>query len=154
MSADLITYMLVGPQRLSDDPALRDKAVRQALSVTEAITVWWHLTEKSTAAVDDDDPVVLPPPVARVLRGAGIDLAHDNVDEYSYLLGKDPEKAVSELFELWNDRTYSDTNTRDFGTRQILVAGGTSWGDEPDTTGYMVCKRSLRLGLCKIYGIK
>lgn len=152
MSDSLHTLILVGPQTLSDDVELRRKAVERATRVTNAINAWAELYN------DDGDGSAaagqIPDALQLELKQVGVNIHHEEPRDYNLVLHCSPEGAVAELLETWNKRTWTDVNTRDYGTRQILVAGGVSYGDEPEGVGYQACKRASQLGLLRLYGIK
>ena len=155
MGADLITYMLVGPNKLADDPKKKEKAILHASRMIAAVTAWQTLHDEHQNSDDAQDEIEVPATLIRELKHFGIDPTTCYIDDYnSGVVGVDAETAVNDLFTLWNDGGYRDVNTRGYRTRQILVAGDMSWGDEPDGAGYQICKRCERLGLFRIYGIE
>lgn len=147
MSSCLLTFICVGPVKLSKDKRLRKKAVAQVrkyVAYVEAVDV---------ARNDNKEPPA-PPRGFNKYNG-------DDSDDYRFMLGLDPEKVVDELFQLWSGKDLpSDVNTRTYRpwssavTHKILVAGDSSWGDAPDGEGYRICQQSSCFGLFDLYGIR
>lgn len=155
MGADLITYMLVGPNTLDDDPKKREKAIMHASRMIAAVTAWQTLHDEHLDSDDAQNEIEVPATLIRELKHFGIDPTTCDIDDYnSGVVGADAENTVKDLFELWNVGGFRDVNTRRWRTHQILVAGDMSWGDEPDGAGYQICKRCGRLGLFSFYGIE
>jgi hypothetical protein len=139
MGADLFTCMLVGPKRLSRSKKTTLAAIREVQHTLLTLSQW-------KAHILGALPMPeLPPQMA----------AQPELEEFEYLLNIEPQVAVMELQNLWAGLTDArDVNMRDYGDKQILVAGSMSWGDEPDGEGYRICKQSHALGLFKVYGIE
>jgi len=154
MGADLIVFMLVGPEKLDTTAKQRARVKEHIRECTTALTAWMTLHDDHRRNDDDEDPVY-PPDVTRVLKRIGVDFKHDDPVEYDHLTETDPDRAVRELEALWHGELHArDTCTRMCGKKQILVAGGTSFGDGPDGTGYGICETASKLGLFRLYGIK
>lgn len=156
MGADLITYMLVGPNKIPDDPKKREKAILHASRLIAAVTAWQTLHDEHQGSDDADLEIEVPATLIRELKHFRIDPRTCDIDDYNQgVIGVDATQAVDELIALWNGvGYYRDICTRGYRTRQILVAGDMSWGDEPDGDGYRICKQSERLGLFRFYGIE
>jgi hypothetical protein len=156
MGADLITYMLVGPNKLVDDPKKREKAILHASRMIAAVTAWQTLHNEHWNNGEVEGEIEIPATLIRELKHFGINPTTCDIEDYnSGVVGVDATEAVDELIELWNGvGHYRDVSTRGYRTRQILVAGDMSWGDEPSGRGYQTCKQSERLGLLRFYGIE
>jgi hypothetical protein len=156
VGADLITYMLVGPNKIVDDPKKREAAILHASRIIAAVTAWQTLHDEHQASDDADDEIEVPVALIRELKRFGMDPRTCDINDYNqYVVSADAVKAVDALLHLWNGtRYYRDVCTRGYRKKQILVAGDMSWGDEPDGLGYQICKQAERLGLFRFYGIE
>lgn len=154
MGADLITYVLVGPNKLDDDPKKKERAILHASRLIAAVTAWQTLHAEHQNSDEAQDKIEMPAALIRALKRFGIDPIRCDIDDYDRgVVGVNAETAVNELFELWDDG-FRDVSIRAYRTRQILVAGEMSRGDEPSGEGYRICKQSARLGLFRFYGIE
>lgn len=155
MGADLTTYVLVGPNMLDDDPKKKERAILHASRLIAAVTAWQTLHAEHQNSDEAQDKIEMPAALIRALKHFGIDPMRCDIDDYDRgVVGVNAETAVNELFVLWHAGMYRDTSVRSYRTRQILVAGELSWGDEPSGEGYRICKQSERLGLFRFYGIE
>jgi hypothetical protein len=139
MGADLITFMLVGPERIELTKGKRQNILNFC---QERVFAAQMVSEGKATSKQE-----------KMLNG----LDECDIDNLS---SEKPEEALESFLSLWNDVDggFRDTNSRYFrlgkGKRhQLLVAGDMSWGDEPDGAGYQIVKRANLLGLFPLLGI-
>lgn len=165
MGSSLITYILVGPEKL--DGRKKQQAVRQARKVIEIVKKWKALEETSDGS-DVTKDVATDNLEEFLKKTFKHDLPHlDDSTELQgmeKLLDIEPTKQVEELLHLWHkntfigiDRTPDDLNSRLYGRgksrKRIMVAGAVSWGDDPDGDGYQFIDTCEKLGITSIFGI-
>ena len=146
MGADLLTYIAIGPEKLDESEELRRRAVAEGTRRVTAVTAFLELENEADAA-----ELTLHIPQALQFE---LDTIPLDVDDYETLAGVEVSSAMNDLFTMWNERSFRDVNTRWYNDKQILVAGDSSWGDEPEGGGYQTCKLSDLLGLFEVYGIE
>lgn len=142
MGADLITYIVKGPAKLSEKS--RAEAVKLAENIISACK---EAVEKqdSGAGLSDKE-------IKQLQQLTGLDL-DDNLESMAAL---NPECVVGDLYEAWAEN-FRDVNGRydpDDENQKILVAGELSWGDEPEGAGYQALKNAERCGLFEFFGIR
>lgn len=151
MGADLICFILVGPDKLSTDKELikratahGSKVLRLARSIANTDTLLpagekkfqrlcAEIEDLTDGALDIDEPC--------------------SADSLLRLKAKD---VVRDLIKVWNgDVRVRDATWRPMpnGDSKIFVAGDNSWGDEPDGFGYQTFKHAEQLGLLKFFGV-
>jgi len=139
MGADLITFILVGPESLKLTRGRRQNILNRCEEVRDAATA--------------------------VTNGDGSKkqkLLVEGLDEYARetLALCEPSKVLDYFLEVWNNAGPRDVNSRLFrpapGKRmlKLLVAGDMSWGDEPEGAGYQAIKEAYLLGLFPRLGIQ
>jgi hypothetical protein len=81
--------------------------------------------------------------------------------EVSHLRNINPTAWVDNFIAFWNEkmrepfvRDISWRTDPDDKTQIIVVAGGESWGDEPDGDGYQTLKAAFRVGITKMMGLR
>lgn len=164
MGADLITFIGVGPSKLSRSKALRKKAETKLKSFVEMAVKWSSLVDKIEDPQPDTDIEVLQDQLDK-LDTLG-DTEVDNV-RWAREYQDDPKKLLNELFEVWDSGSSRDVNKRllpdpskndvwrkPSKKKSIVVAGDMSWGDPPDGFGFQTLMRSEQVGLCTLYGIE
>ena len=147
MGADMIGYLLVGPKSIASK---RDEAIEQVTSelalvkdIEQTLIDGKLLTKEQidhleSNSVDADYPEHIQSIYTDVLTGI-----------------ESPEKYVDELIEFWDGNAYArDTASRYYGDKQIVFAGGATWGDDPDGYGYIMLKRLTMFNLEPVLGIE
>lgn len=138
MGANLVSYMVIGPVKLRAPKALCRKMLKRAEMIV------------STAN--------------QALKDPGFDWMEDKLigcfeyEDLNTVACLDPELVLTELMSMWkNNAGFADTNARvaNVGKKklQLLVAGDSSYGDEPDGEGYITLRDADRLGFLKALGI-
>lgn len=137
MGADLITCIVAGPVKLKCSKAVRAKILARATLMVAA----------AAQAVKDPD----------------FDWESDKFlkdtepEEFEHFAGMQPEVVLEDLLQLWEGGSYRDVSSRvvtiNGKKTAIVVAGGESWGDEPDGGGYAVLRDAIRLDMLKPLGI-
>jgi hypothetical protein len=125
MGADLITQIVVGPEKLRV-PAKKRKTLLAAAQKKLAACEAWRPSQPFPKGFADQYEV-------------------DAVADLN------PEPVLTDLLALWNDEDVPrDVNSRvvTLGKKKyrVLVCGGTSWGDSPEGLGYQTLEESRRLG--------
>lgn len=147
MGQELLGFIVKGPNKLNKKnfPA----ATRNAEKVI-------NLAQKIVEYLDADDSDEVP-------RGFKMpeflaDLYENDPDAVRAWAKKDPRKCVSDFVDFWAEPgKFQDATWRpdpDKKTERIVVAGEATWGDEPAGIGYEILRDSLRLGICKAFGIR
>lgn len=141
MGADLITYMLLGPTKLTISAAKRKRILKHANTVID-------LARRSVEA--DPTPKERKSVAGRLLNGLESEELRD--------IGEmDAATTLDELCQLW-DGEFRDCSFRAVtikGTRyRMVIAGDMSWGDEPEGEGYLAARRAAMLGLFPLLGIQ
>lgn len=137
MGADLICWMLMGPEEIKLSRGLRQNVLNKCNEVVFAAkqVVAGKANKKQRALVSDLDEV-----------------------ETENLCETDPETVLDSFLNVWNGGEGRDVNFRVFKvggkTRKFLVSGDMSWGDEPDGYGYQTIGEARRLGLFPLLGIE
>lgn len=115
MGADLITYIIFGPKTL--DESKKEEAKRL---ISSAIELAKHYLEDPPRDVSFDE------------------------EELENISAQVPENLINALFDTWAEE-YRDSNMREIpgdSTRVVVVAGDTTWGDEPYGYAYL-CLRDI-----------
>lgn len=135
MGADLITTIVVGPEKVQLTPAKRKKVLEAAKQRVKACAKWsgGPLPE---GMMDEMD-----------------------VESLADLKAKDISKVLNDVLSLWNGKvSFRDTNSRTFKqggkVGKVLVAGDMSWGDSPDGEGYRILREAELLGILDPIGLK
>ena len=136
MDADLIGYLCIGPQKISNRRFL--KAVETARETLMELKSWRDGGEMPEYLED---------------YGNGID---DVKQLKSYIdINADPYDIVNEIVKFWENWNSRDCASRLLNKKeQIIFAGEMTWGDEPDGVGYKCLKRMFILGIDKELGIR
>lgn len=139
MSSELSTMIVVGPMKLSLSKRAAAKALKRAKEVQQEIRA--ALKEGSDIAFGD----------------GGYYTDREGMED---VLALKPKVILNELRQLWNGGntlTFSDVNARTakVGTKfvRIVVAGDTSYGDEPEGDGFRVLLAAERLGMFPLLGL-
>jgi hypothetical protein len=141
--------ILVGPVKLSKNKKLRAKALRQAQMIIDGVNRWEEL---------DSDRSKKDKVIVRLMDRYG----SRDYEDWTFLRGVDPKQALDDLFELWHGTKFGDVNWRSYTGQpplpyfklRIMVAGDSTWGDDPNGPGYLVCLQAQYLGLFALYGIR
>lgn len=140
MSSHLSSMIVVGPLKLKLNKAMVAKVIKVAQQVQESFR---KALEGEPDRNDSDQAH-----------------AHDEYlsrDELEDLIAIKPESALKDLVAVWNYAEEPDVNARDArikGTKfRIVVAGDTSYGDEPQGDGYRVLLAAERLGMFPLLGL-
>jgi hypothetical protein len=150
MGADFISFLAIGPVKLSASKATRKKAEKR---VTEFVTE--ALRYMDAEIQEGDEGLAVMEEVRSNPMFTHLDLTYDIhwVKEFS----ANPLKLLENFLELWDGGSRdSDSRTipRDKLRRKVVFAGEMSWGDEPDGHGYQTLKHSDAAGLFTVYGIE
>ena len=161
MGADLIGYLVAGPERIPDD----DRTVEQIARRMDAFAARidrlfrqedaelsgdeeWLLGELESLLDDETAGRLDPAAIARAIDTAGVLPG-----------GTDSTEALARfLVRAWNELL---PNARDVAfrqmpgdeTRRILFAGDMTWGDAPDGTGYALLRVMHGCGFAAAVGI-
>ena len=150
MGADLISYILVGPEKLKASA----KATKAMLARGETlVALAKRVVDES---LDYDDLTEKEQDLVGTL---------EYEDLVNYVFDLDPSTVLAEFLSLWKNADARDCSARLFdvpsktkgGRRQcfqILVAGDMSWGDEPEGAGYQTIKAALILGFPCQFGVR
>lgn len=135
MSSHLSSMIVVGPVKLNPNAKLIAKVLRAAKEVQQNVR----------KAIKDGSDYNL---------GDGY-LDRDALEDVAAI---DPGPALHELVRLWNNTdTHSDVNIREAKVKstriRIVVAGDTSYGDEPEGDGYRILQAAERLGMLPLLGL-
>jgi hypothetical protein len=152
MGADMISYIIVGPKKLTLNSETESEILKLAkAAVAAAIKACEQDGEVDTGSGFFD--------FTRLTEEEKNLLATIDEHEVDYIAGLDAEAVFTEFVAMWNDCDSRDCNARDFTppggiVYQILTAGDMSWGDEPDGAGYQAIKAALALGIPTRLGIQ
>jgi hypothetical protein len=139
MGADLISWILIGPEKVKLSPGKRKNLLNSCKEIVFAA--------KMSAS-------------GRTLSKKQEKLLEPLDDEYNveYAADLEPVKVLDAFLDLWTRAGYRDTSTRAVTLHgedyQILVAGDTTWGDEPEGGGYQTIKNAGMLGIPYKLGIR
>lgn len=149
MGADLVAFIVKGPKKL---PAgQRDAAVAAAKKavawVKKGKRLYYKREDKPSAA---ERELYWHEAPNKYLRD------QKDIILFEDLADVEPEKFVDEFLRLWPHiaRDASYRTDPDDDTQILLVAGDTSWGNEPEGLGYQTLKTAQNLGLFEIFGIR
>jgi hypothetical protein len=147
VGADLISFILVGPAKLECNAEKEKQILDRANAILGCVKQWQAHVEE----VEIDGAVPDMPDTEIMFAGDT-----SEVNDYIFLLEKNPAEIHKDFLDLWNDGFARDASSRfiDNDSRRILVAGELSWGDEPDGHGYQTIKAALYLGILDAYGIE
>jgi hypothetical protein len=137
MGADLITYILVGPVKLKRSKKLQAQLLKQAN----------HIVGAAKQALKDPDFDWCDDPF----------LSEFEEEDLDSVAAINPEAVLEDLFQLWEGSSFRDVSVRDKRINgkavRIVVAGGESWGDEPDGAGYATIRNAIKLDMLDALGI-
>lgn len=148
MSQNLLTYLLVGPFKLTCGKTLRAKILKKAETLVNAAKVCTFPQDNLSPAEEKqaEDKAI------KILRAADID-----GEASEQVASIDPEETLNGLLLLWENGS-PDACSRAIlinGKKMFVMAiGGDSYGDEPDGEGYAVVRDASRLGMLDALGIK
>ena len=153
MGADLIGYLCYGKQVLEFDRAAVVAATKERQSKLRR----WRELHDMGGDYDTEHGI---PGVAAALdleaeyRALTRELGPDEYDLSDAVLERDVDELLNDLLITW-DNGYRDSVMRDLlpGGMRAVFAGGTSYGDTPDGTGYTTFKQAELLGLLDLVGI-
>jgi hypothetical protein len=149
MGADLIGYIVVGPEKLK--PTSRQLAL--AKRVAE------DLLEMVSEAAESEDYAALETKYASSLKYAAYG---DFPEDFTCVSGLKADQVIADLFEVWGgggrDVMYRTLHFDHMKNKlrkpmRIVTAGELSWGDEPDGFGYVTLRNADRLGILSIFHI-
>lgn len=139
MGADLITYIVVGPEKLNITKALRKRVVTRIENVISTV----RQAQKDPDFDWGEDPLI---------GGMGEDL-----NELGWVEDIAPNTFLNSFVELWNKGDARDTNGRivkmNGKKMRVVVAGEMTWGDEPSGEGYIMLRDAEKLGLYELLGL-
>jgi hypothetical protein len=153
MGADLITYICVGPKKLTLSETRRRNLVRRTMC----------RRKKVLAGAGRGLAAARGLTLAKLQRSDSYerwleDFLRNECDGEEILVNvtpKDVRTTLVQLVDLWNAKDYArDLNARVWKNRRILVAGEMSYGDEPEGYGYQLFKRAQAMGLLAALGIE
>lgn len=140
MGADLVTYFCYGPRKLKTDETTLAEARKKAQATIAA----------ARQAFDTGN-----------WEDAGLSHLDSGADECELrdILDTNVDSAIENLIAIWNKAHARDVSWRfvpEQGDNDLigLVAGGMSWGDEPEGLGYQTLKVAHLLGLFPVFGIQ
>lgn len=139
MGADLVGYLLKGPKRIDEEK--QSAAIAQIKRVQELI-------QRITADDPDDDIEAATAEFQRLVFDR-----YRPMDTYDCV----PEDLINEFVDLWETSASRDVvsgTDPDDKTQQIMFAGGTSYGDDPDGFGYQTIHMLNAFNGLTILGIK
>jgi hypothetical protein len=137
MGADLICYMVKGPEDL--DESKRDEAIQKVDKFILDVRSFLDAQEKGETTEEH--------------RLYFADLEEWDLEK---IADSEAEEIVDELFAAWNG-DYRDTSHRpdpDDKNQRFVVAGEMSWGDEPSGGGYQGLKMAEKVGLFEFFGLR
>ena len=152
MGCDLIGYTVIGDKDLA---ARKEAAIEQAAKVLELIK------SGANKFVDGDLAEALSEEEAAYFSAsfADIDIEYSPEmlkDKLDYILVEisDAKSFVSDFLYFWKYPHNRDTNYRYYGDKQIIFAGGESYGEEPTGHGYTMLKLADMLDLFPVLNIE
>jgi hypothetical protein len=153
MGADLITFICVGPKKLTLSETRRQNLVRQVMSRRKKVL--------AKAGRDLAEALQLSLEKLQQLNdyeSSLEDFLRNECDGEEILVNvtpKDVRETLVQLVDLWNgDERPHDLAYRLWKNRRIVVAGEMSWGDEPEGYGFQLLKRAQAMGLLDALGIE
>lgn len=139
MGADLITYIVVGPEKLNITKALRKRVITRIENVASTV----KQAQKDPDFDWSEDPLI---------GSMGEDL-----NEIEWVVDIEPEKFLNNFVAMWNKGEARDTNGRIVKMHgkkmRVVVAGDVTWGDEPSGDGYIMLRDAERLGLYELLNL-
>ena len=143
MGAELVGYLVVGPERFTEQ------------QVQEAIKIVAELKDIAAKISDKLDQGV---ELEVLLKQYGIDFDdEETLREHFIDLLKDDEPGtiINRFLAFWMSPYSRDTHYRSYGGDKVIIfAGDSSWGDEPSGYGYTALKEIDNLGLFRIFDIE
>jgi len=155
MGADFISYVVVGPYKLSRSKTVMARAKRQMTSFVELAKKLSDLEAKSEGSVNDLERVSARDALCKLVEEMPHGMEPCDVT-WATSYKDNPMKLVEELLDVWHNAS-RDSTFRTFPRnkrKKIWVAGEMSWGDEPDGYGYQTMKRADLAGLHEIFGLE
>lgn len=153
MGADLITCILIGPEKINLTPKKQKEIIRSTTVFVEAAKR--AVTDPESGVIDPGSGCYYEENLSqedkRLLNG-------EQVEHLEQAASLDPQKVLSEFLHLWKGEGFRDCDSRSvrIGRKhyQVVVAGDRSWGDEPDGDGYQTLKNACLLHIPSKLGIK
>lgn len=144
MGSELITYICFGPKHFTKTQIKKARAEieRQIKLVKECLEMG---EEESQQFMDKWGKT--EPGLAQVAENGELEL-----------LPTEPYEVIDVITAVW-EGNYTDTNERPVpnptkgGIEKVIVAGGMSWGDEPDGGGFQGLKLIEVFNLYEILGV-
>ena len=166
MSQILIAQFYYGPLKLPEEKIpeaiLQATAASQAAErITGAVTLHDQKKlsfEEMFKEASDENKKAL----GHLLKGEDpemhnvILLSEDLTYDLERICDIDPEKAVRDFVQAWNEGT-SDSVAREVPGHKDLIGhvfGGTSSGDTPDGFGYTTVDQAYLLGILPVFGVR
>lgn len=174
MGADLITYLLKGPAKITQ---AKRKAALKAIDIFLAAGAdlvsaydtiklferkdkgWEEITEKDLKrceTVIEELTNTRGSVLADFCEDHGehldtiVDSFRDDMESFN------PEEFVDEFISWWEKGGGRDTNSRpdpDDMKKRIVVCGDMSWGDAPEGYGYTLCRKAYWFNIPQVLGI-
>ncbi len=146
MGSSMVGFLVAGPARL--DSAKRAEAVEL---VKECAKICRIINQK----IDEDEELTTEEIQFVIDRGIDADweesiqgdLCQNVPDE------DEAETFVDSFIDFWHSPEERDTTYRFYQGKTILFAGDSSWGDEPDGSGYTMLKRASLTGINKVFEV-
>lgn len=144
MGADLITYIVVGPETIVMTDEMLTKIKASSVEMEEQVKQYL-LDEGKTEGREEflewyEDAFGEPP--------------EDVEDASNHLSATNRLKVAEEFIKGWPDFG-RDTNVRFLNEKEVIVvAGDMSWGDSPDGAGYTAIDYVYKLKLDEILGLR
>ena len=147
MGADLISYMVFGPAKLSTSAALLRKAEKRVKEFVEMAVKWNELADENPMTPEIESQI-------QALDTKPFEEPYDVAWATDYR--DNPARIIEELFYVWSGAGRDLTYRRDPKNfkRSVYMAGELSWGDEPSGFAYQTFKHADQAGLFDIYGIE
>lgn len=156
MGADLIGFLVKGPEKIELTEDLRSAAMKQLGKITEYISRYEQTQNNSSMSTAVNE--ALQSDLDHAYEQLG-NMAEDQDMLYEELtsleLGFDDE-ALGKFVEWWHSplgRNIAYRSDPDDDTKRIFFAGDMSWGDEPDGIGYRYLKWAVYTGVGALLGI-
>ena len=145
MGADMIGYIIAGPEKLTDE-SLIAKARENARYVVGKLKDYLEFRGVSDELPLRGSAATLDDRVKRII----MDNCAMGAD---YFDGFNVEEFITEFVEFWNSPTSRDAVWRMVGDQKVVFAGGMSWGDSPSGYGFTMLRDAEELGLTDDLGL-
>jgi hypothetical protein len=141
MGSDLIGFLVVGPKELN--VSKKEKAIKKVEYIIKRCS--------------NIDPTAPTERDKKLLEEMGIfsDYQESIEEAISLVLEIDnPVTFVEDFMEFWGSPETRDVAWRYYGKKQIVFAGDSTWGDEPNGQGYELLKLAYITGIAKVFKVE